>query len=141
MASVVFDLANEVKDLLNGATFSLPVDAGVKMCPIGELAETVDPVVSVLCRSQEIKNTSKKTASREVQIDIAIQKKIKEYTDVSSCMPFMDLSEEFIQFFRFKKIGSGTCISIENLPIYAPEHLNNFQVFTSVITLHIKVLL
>jgi hypothetical protein len=54
----------------------------------------------------------------------------------------MALVEEIADFFRLRRLTSypdAIWVRTDNVPVYAPEHLEEFRQFTSVLTLTFRV--
>ena len=72
---------------------------------------------------------------RDVQIDIAVRQRFAG-TDLAERDALMALVEEIGSHFEMKRTQSGFAWRrTENRLIFVPEHIGEFQQFTSVITL------
>lgn len=148
MNAVVIDLAEAVKAALNAAsdagTFTPRFAAQRAYVPIHD-AETLDGIeVSVVARSIRLTMLARGSDQFDYMVDIGIQQRIGagsmtpleilEATD-----PLMLLVQGIADLFRGKPIAVGTgvltCFAATNEPIYLPEHLDQFRVFTSVVSL------
>ena len=139
--SVVTQIAEAVVTELNGATFGQPIQAERQYLPLFELEQLKDLRVTVVPKSQAIEATSRSTNQHDIDIDIAVQKKLPQTTP-AEIDPLMVLVQELADHFRFKRLTSPDAVWIktQNEPVYAPEHLDRFRVFTSILTLTFRVL-
>ena len=84
--------------------------------------------------------------TRTYEIDVGIQKIVGTGAITSAelneaCDPLLNLAEEIAALFvgiRYDTSPACRCSSSKNLPIYAPDHLNENRIFTSVIRLTFK---
>jgi hypothetical protein len=78
-------------------------------------------------------------------VDIAMQKKLTSAPDVANdeVDPLMDLTEQIADFFRLRRLDNlpaAGWVSTHHDPIYAPDHMDELRVFTSVITLSFRTI-
>ena len=74
-------------------------------------------------------------------IDVAVQKKF-ETGDAAELDPLMSLVEEIADFFRLRRLAAypdAVWVRTDNVPVYAPEHMEEYRQFTSVLTLTFRV--
>lgn len=152
MAAVVVEIAEEVKDALNDAAFSMPFTAERLYVPRFRLrknspGESGDPDldtlrVSVVPRELSLVALNRGADDFDYSIDVAIQRRL-ESDDPADVDPYMGLAQEVVDLFRGKFLagvfGRAACVSAANLPIYSPEFLNESKVFTSVVTLTFRL--
>jgi len=134
MAAALITLADAIVTRLNTATLGQPFTAARFYQPLFELPEMDKLHVSVVPRGIVIAQLSRVAVSRDVQVDIAVQKRFSEGIN-AELDPLMELVEEIIGLFLLKPLGTAVCTKAENVPIYAPEHMSELRQFTSVITL------
>ena len=140
--SIITDVAQAVTDELNGATFSQPFTAERQYLPVFELPDMKVLHVTVAPRGIAISALDRGRCQHDVQIDIAVQKKITTDTP-AEIDPLMALVQEIADFFKLRQLVSlpaAVWIKTENAPIYALEHLQELRQFTSVLTLTFKVM-
>ena len=78
--------------------------------------------------------------SFDYQIDVAVQKKTSN--EIVAIDSLMLLVEEIGDYFRSNPLSSfpgARCTNVENLPVYAPDHLQELRQFTSVLTLTFRL--
>ena len=139
--SMITQIANAVKTELNDTDFLVSFAAEMTLLPVFELKDMRDLKVTVVPKAQSFQRISRDTGSREVQIDIGIQKK---FSDQSEAEELLGLIEEIAAHFDGKRLANfenAICIKIANEPVYAPEHIEQYRQFTSVLTLTFKVVL
>ena len=140
--SLVIDIADAVANELNAAaqgTFSLEFSALRRVLPIYELADLVQLKVSVVPKAVEISGVTRGLSKYEVQVDIGIQQKLPSGENMDSHVELLSgLVDEIVDYLRKKQLADApwaAWVGGENDPVYAPEHLANKRVFTSVLTL------
>ncbi|MGD9128783.1 MAG: hypothetical protein PVH19_15510 [Planctomycetia bacterium] len=137
--ATITDLAQSVVNELNTGEFSLEFTAVSTLLPSYELKELKTLKVTVVPRSQVFQRANRAQTAREVEIDIGIQKK---FSGDSEAGPLLDLVDEIANHFDGKRpttMPSAICSKVVNEPIYAPEHIEQYRQFTSVLTLTFKV--
>ena len=140
--SVITDIAEAVKDELNGHDFSQEFEAVRLYQPLFELPEMKTLHVTVVPRGVEMQVSSRTLVQHDYGIDVAVQKKF-EADDAVELDPLMALVEEISDFFRLRRldaVSAAIWTRTENKPVYSQEHMQQFRQFTSVITLTFRVL-
>ena len=136
----IADIADAVATALNGHTFSQPFTAARAYLPAFDLKDMKDLHVTVVPRGQECSTAGRGLAQSDVQIDVAVQKKLSA-ADNAEIDALMALVQEIAEFVRAKgRLGDAAWVRTENLPIYSPEHLGELRQFTSVLTLTLRVM-
>ena len=80
-------------------------------------------------------------AQSDVQIDVAVQKKLGQPGGNAEIDALMALVQEIAEFIRATgRFGSAAWVRTENLPIYSQEHLGQLNQFTSVLTLTFRLM-
>jgi hypothetical protein len=135
VASVPADLADAVLAAIQGNGWSMPLSASRKFVPNYDLRDLDGLVVTVVPRSVGTTNAARSLLGNEIAIDVAIQRKVSSAAP-EQIDPLMDIVQEVFDFLtRLKLTGqSAAWLRIANQPIYAPEHLSEKRLFTSVIT-------
>ncbi|MFQ5733180.1 MAG: hypothetical protein ACE5KM_14665 [Planctomycetaceae bacterium] len=139
--SIVVGLADAVVNELNAGSFSQSFNAVRDYLPLYELKELKSLRVTVVPSGTAIETKARKTAQHDVEIDIAVQQKLAD-TDNATVDPLMTVTEEIADHFRFKRLASPDAVWIktENEPVFAQEHLDQYRVFTSLVTLTFRIL-
>ena len=136
MAATILDIADAVVAQPNGATLSQPVAAERHYQPQFELSEMTELRVSVVPRSVTSKGLDRNRDSFDYKIAVAVQQKLDPMPGNLDAL--MELVEEIADHFRSEPLAGypqARCTEVENVPVYAVEHLDEFRQFTSVVTL------
>jgi len=136
MASVVIEIADAVTAALNAASLSQTFVAERAYVPVHELKDLVDLKVTVVPASLSMVTLSRRDDDFDYVIDIGIQKRIANTT--AGIDPFMTLAEEIVDLFRGVKLTgyeTALCVAAANAPIYSPQHIDEYHLFTTVISL------
>jgi len=138
--AMIADIAGAVVTALNGHTFSQPFTAARAYLPVFDLKDMKDLRVTVVPRGVEMSTAGRGLAASDIQIDVAVQKKLAS-ADNAEIDALMALVQEIAEFIRSTgRFGDGSWVRTENVPIYSPEHLGELRQFTSVLTLSFKVM-
>jgi hypothetical protein len=138
--SKVIEIADAVTVKINDAHLVPGLVAERTLLPLFELQELKVLKVSVVPKSRKITQGTRVHTIEEIEVDIGIQKKI---SDDSELVNLLKLTEDMAALFipeRLTNFPGAICVKKENDPIYDPEHLRQFNQFTSVITLTFKVM-
>lgn len=96
--------------------------------------------VSVVPRSIASRGLDRNRDSFDYRVDVAVQQKLDPTPGNLDAL--MALVEEIADHFRSEPLSGfpqARCTEVENAPVYAAEHLEEFRQFTSVLTLTFKV--
>ena len=139
--SVVTVIGDTVVSELNAASFSQSFTAERNYLPLYDLNELKTLRVTVVPTAATLETKSRKSAQHDVEIDIAVQQKVTD-TNNPAIDPLMALVEEIADHFRFKRLASPDAIWVktESEPVYAQEHLDQYRVFSSLLTLTFRIL-
>ena len=134
--SLVIDIADAVVAELAGGQFSQPIDPQRLVLPAFDLPSLSQLRVSVVPRAVEISASSRITSQHDVQIDIGIQKKLGKDLDeeIATLCSLVDEIAAFLQRRTLAAAPHAIWVRTANEPIYAPQHLAEQRVFTSVLT-------
>jgi hypothetical protein len=141
------DIADAVVSELNNAQvppapgFVQPFVAVRAYRPVYDLADLKTLRVTVVPKGLEIVNITRNANQNDVSVDVAVQQKV-DPNDSAQMDALMQLVEKLGDFFRLRRLTAlptALWTKTENVPIYAPEHLETKQVFTSVLTLTFRV--
>ncbi len=141
--SLVTDIADAVAAEINAAdpgTFGQAFTAQRKVVPAYEVAELTDLKVTVVPKALEISGSTRSASQYDITVDIGIQKKLPPGSEASDeqVETLGTLVDQIAEYLRRRSLGAApfaAWVSIVNDPIYAPEHLLEKRVFTSVLTL------
>lgn len=142
--SLITTIADAVVTELNSApagTFAQAFTAARHYRPQFDLAELKTLRVSVVPKGIGITGLMRNANQHDVSIDVAVQKKVTE-PDASELDGWMLLTEQIADFFRLRRLAAlpeALWMKTDNVPVYSPEHLEQKQVFTSVLTLTFRV--
>jgi len=140
---VVTDIAEAIKDGLDGETFSLPFTPTREFSPSFDLEELATLRVAVVPRGLEDALAGRGLAQQDVRVDIGVMKKLDDVgpTDVD---PLVSLVEEIVEYLRkrdFNADETTACWLRTEVPtLYSHEHLNENRQFTSVVTATYRVI-
>ncbi len=143
--SLVIDIADAVTAELNAAppgTFTPSFTAMRRVLPEFDLADLADLKVSVVPKRVEITGSTRSASQYEIAVDIGIQKKLGKDLD-SEVAALSTLVDQIADYLRRRPLSSApfaSWVSISNEPVYAPEHLAEQRVFTSVLTVSYRAL-
>lgn len=139
--ALVVEIAEAVVAELNGATFSQQFTADRNYLPVYELEHLKDLRVTVVPKGITIQSAGRNSNQHDVEIDVAVQQKLAN-TTAAEIDPLLALVEEIADHFRFRRLASPDAVWIktQNEPVYAQEHLDQFRVFTSLLTLTFRVI-
>jgi hypothetical protein len=147
MATII-DIADAVVAELNGVDapkFGEPpagLNAQRAYRPVFALEEMDDLHVTVVPRGVEMTAANRTQVQRDVQIDIAVQKRLSVDDELAQADALMALVEQIAEHFRHKRRAGPQAVWIrtDNEPIFAPEHLDQLRQFNSVLTLTFRVI-
>lgn len=133
------DIAEAVKEALNGHSFSMPFTAQRAYRPSFELPEMKTLHVTVVPHGVEITTAGRAIIQDDVAIDVAVQKKF-DTDEPAELDGLMALVEEIGEFLRSQRPADAAWVKTENAPIYSAEHMEQYRQFTSVLTVTYRVL-
>ncbi len=126
-------LSKELAGVLNAGQFSKEFTAAARALPEYDLAQLKNLAVSVVPKSAEIINLTRAVTSLEIEVDIAVQKKVSKDLD-GDVEELLKLVSELVKFVNRKDLENAKFKKVANEPIYSSEHLNEKRLFTSLIT-------
>jgi len=139
--ALIPNIAQAVADKLNGSAFSMPFTAERAYRPAFELQDMKDLHVTVVPRGIASSVLDRGRAREDVQIDIAVQKKVS--TDAPGDLdPLMALVQEISDALRGANLPTAPeamWVKAANEPVFAQEHLQEMRQFTSVLTVTYRV--
>jgi len=140
--SLVTDIADAVTAEFNAAapgTFSQTFAAVRKVVPAYELAELTDLKVTVVPKAVAITGSTRSASQYDITVDIGVQKKLPAGSEAGDAQvaTLGTLVDQLAEYLRRRPLSTApwaAWVSITNDPVYAPEHLLEQRVFTSVLT-------
>lgn len=139
---LALDIADAIVNELSPGSFSEPLVVTRRVLPEFEISELKALTVTVVPKSVVIANITRQSSSFEVAIDIGIQQKIGKDTD-AEVLRLSGIVTEMVTFLNRKQLSvvpTAQFKSIVNEPVYAPEHLSEKRLFTSILTMTYKVI-
>jgi hypothetical protein len=139
--ALIVDIADAVAAALNGTGFSQIFTAQRAYVPTFDLKDMKELHVTVVPRSVEMTAAARGFEITDLQIDVAVQKKLSTTTttDLAEIDALLGLVQEIAEFVRTtRQFGVASWVRTENVPIYSPQHLAEWGQFTSVLTLFLK---
>ena len=139
---LAIDIADAIVTELVANTFSEPLVVTRRVLPEFELADLKALTVTVVPKSVAIDNITRSSSSFDIAIDIGIQQKIGKSTD-TEVTRLSGIVSEIITFLNRRKlpdVETAIFVSIANEPVYAPEHLSEKRLFTSIVTVTYKII-
>ena len=134
--SLVMDIADAVAAELGTGTFSQAIAPQRMVLPEFGLEDMAELRVTVVPKAVEVTGSTRAVCQHDVQIDIGIQKKLGK--DLDTEVPVLcELVDEIAAFLKRRPLSAAphaAWVRTANDPIYAPEHLAEQRVFTSVLT-------
>ena len=139
---LAIDIADAIVTELSNGSFSEPLVVSRRVLPAFEIAELKVLTVTVVPKSVGIANITRQSSSFNVAVDIGIQQKISKDTDVD-VQRLSGVVSEIVLFLNRRKltnVSGAIFVSISNEPVYAPEHLSEKRLFTSILTLTYRII-
>jgi hypothetical protein len=136
MPAVAAAIAAAILADLTGHTFSPPITAARRYLPDLDLRAMDGVRVTVVPRSNTITNADRSRVANEIAVDVAVQKKLLAVSP-EEVDPLMELVQHIADFLTRRPLPTvpgASWLRIANQPIYAPEHLQDKRLFTSVLT-------
>jgi len=141
--SLIVDVAQAVVDALNAqqessTPFSFAFTAERLALPMFTLEEMATLHVSVVPRDRITAILHRTQNQDDIKVDIAIQQKLAGHS-TADVDPLLALVQEISDFLDRLPMAGAAWMSTENKPIYAPEHLREKRMFTSVLTVTYRI--
>ncbi len=135
-----------VAELNNPAVgWSLAFTAKRHYLPVFKLTDLRELHVSVVPAGMDVDVMSRGGKQYDTRIDVAVQQKPEAEGDTEAArqadlllkfdalVALTDEIEDHFTGHRLPGLEAQTCVGVENLPIYSPEHMERFAQFTSVL--------
>ena len=114
------------------------------MLPFYELKDLTELKVTVVPKAVEITGSTRSNSQYDFAIDIGVQKKLGSPSALEAEVESLGgVVDQIIEYLRQRKLTAApfaAWVSTSNDPVYAPEHLLEKRVFTSVLTLTYRAL-
>lgn len=138
---VLLTVADAVVAALNAGSFSQPFTAQRSYRPTYEPADLSDLRVTVVPKSVEVTNASRSESHYDCTVDIGIQQKTDpgQLPLLDELMQLVGEVADHLQQQRLAALPSAAWVSLANEPAFAPEHLHEQRIFTSVLTVTYRV--
>lgn len=140
--SLLTTTARAVTGKLNATSFEPDFTAVRQYLPRHALDELGSLTVTVVPKAREMRGSTRGADQHDCQLDIAVQQKIAVGDD-DAIDSLMALADQIVEAFRgwvfTEGDVTGRWFGTEQAPVYSVEHLEQASVFTSVITLQIRV--
>lgn len=148
--SLVTQIADAVTAELNAApsgTFDPAFTAQRKVLPVHELKDLAELKVTVVPKAVQITGSTRSASQYDITVDIGIQRKLSPApgsndmdTEVDTLGALVDQIADYLRQRPLAALPGASWVSIANEPVYAPEHLLEQRVFTSVLTVTYRAL-
>jgi len=139
--ATITDIADAVALELSVHVFSQAFTARRYYRPVFDLGEMTTLHVSVVPKGVTIERADRHRNQYDFAIDVAVQQKFQT-GDNAELDALMALVEEIADFFRLRRLAAypdAVWVRTDNVPVYAPEHLEEYRQFTSVLTFTFRV--
>lgn len=144
---VISQIAQAVMDALNAGVAEEAFDADFTAVraylPQYELPEMADLKVTVVPKQVVLTGGSRSAAQQDVAIDVAVQQRV-DPQDLDAVDALMELVESIAGYLRTRRLTlnglHASWLSAEHEPIYAPEHMEQMNQFTSILTVTYRLL-
>jgi hypothetical protein len=138
---LITDIADALVAVLNAHEFTVDFTAVRKSLPEYDIASDTGLMVSVIPRSFSTELFTRDCYQDEIVVDIGVQKKVAPGVSLNSEVAAVGtLCDEIMDFVRTAAL-STTWATIQKITIqtpYAADHLEEYRVFTHVISCHYK---
>jgi hypothetical protein len=134
MAARIIELADSVTAALNAATFSQSFTAERLYLPRFEAEELEQLRVSVVPVGAKASNLARRQQQIQYTVVIVIAKRVT--IELNAMDGLLQLAEEIADYCYRNPIASGfTCTDAQIDPLYSPDHVLQYSVFTCAIEL------
>ena len=139
--STLIALADAIVASLNDGTFSVPFQAERGYRPVVELPVLETVKVTVIPKSLSISAATRADGFYDCAIDIGVQRKVNpdEPAELDALMKLVEEISDHLRNRRLDGLAIAAWLSLENEPVFAPDHLEQHRQFTSVMTVTYRV--
>lgn len=139
--STLITLADAIVARLQDGTFSLPFEVQRGYRPVLELSGLTGVKVTVIPKSLVISAATRADGFCDCAIDIGVQCKVNAdgLAELDALMRLVEELGDHLRAAPLPDMPAAAWLSVENDPIFAPEHLDQHRIFTSVMTVTYRV--
>lgn len=132
--SVIDQLADELVAFLNATDFGETFAARKVYRPVLALKDAGTTIhVTVVPNSTKYLRATRSETSRQTSIDVGVQRRVADEDEVAAMLLLVERMAQSLLGLRSTEI-EAVCRAVENDPVYAPDHLEERRLFTSVLT-------
>ena len=134
---LVLDIADAVAAEINTGGILPGVTAERRVLPAFELEQLTELKVTVVPRGVQITGSTRSTSQYDVTVDIGVQQKLGPGDEEAQVGELADLVDQIADYLRQRPLADApnvSWVSTANDPVYAPQHLMEKRVFTSVLS-------
>lgn len=135
---MIVELAERVKDLLNATVFTEDFTATRQYLPRFDLDNLKTLAVTVVPRTLETAMLTRARDQHEIAVDVAVQQRVNA-EDNDTIDALLNLVQQIADALNRTTLDDYVWQGTVNDPIYAPDHLYEKRVFTSVLTVTYRV--
>lgn len=138
--ALIIDIADAVVAELNAApagTFDPAFTAERRVLPAFDLPDLAELRVTVVPKAIETEGATRAATRFDCQIDIGVQKKLGKDldTEVAALCGLVDTIAGYLRRRPLAAAPHVVWVRTQNDPVYAPEHLAEQRIFTSVLSI------
>jgi len=141
VSSPLIDIPAAVVTALNGYAFSQDFEAVRAYLPKWDIKDDLGTLrVTVVLPSSERNQFTRASVEKLFPVNIAIQQRPAKVTP-ALIDPMVTLADEIADFWKPGPLGStgAVWLQTEHTAIYLPEHLEQHNLFTSLVTVHFRL--
>lgn len=137
--SNAMELADALVDALNTGSFTVPLEAVRAHAPLRGREELATLAVTVVPRSEQTSRLDRSRWQHETTLDVALQQAVAQ-DDPTGLDALIDLAESVAEHVRRLPplLERAVVTGVEVDPLWAPEHLRELGVFTSVLRVTLR---
>ncbi len=142
MTARTIQVAEAVVAELNAGGYVPRFTAVRKYAPVWTLEELATLRVCVVPAARETSLADRSHNDEEIAIDVGVQQRVPE-DDNTLPDQLLDLAEQIGDGFlghRLPTMPTAMVMAVAHKSLFAPEHLHQMRVFTSILTLTVKVM-
>jgi len=139
MSAKIIQIAEAVVALLNAGEFEVEFEAARRYLVDFKLRDELDELrVSVVARDDEETGASRANSQHDYGIDIGVQKKVDPASleTLDALVALVEAIHDHLAAPGTRHLASpvdAVLVAIKTEPIYAPDHLGERRVFTSIV--------
>lgn len=132
--SRIDQLADELVAFLNATDFGETFTARKVYRPVLALKDAGTAIhVTVVPNSTKYSRATRGETSRPTRVDIGVQRKVTKDEEIAAMLLLVERMAKSVIGLRSTD-ANALCIAVDNDPVYAPDHLEEKRLFTSVLT-------